>query len=147
LFPVKVKYRKEARVANPFANSVKFLLAVNLLASPRGTTVRGLMDELGISRRSVFRLLEALGELGFPLVDEQPRPQSEKTYRLIESYVLKLPNMAVPNPGFSKPELELLLSMLDFCMDIQKSDAATLLNSIRRKVIAMTPDGERKRRV
>jgi predicted DNA-binding transcriptional regulator YafY len=125
-------------MANPFANSVKFLKAVNLLASVQGTTVKGMMKELDISRRSVFRLFEALEELGFPLIDVQPVPRAEKTYRLMESYVLRLPNVAIPTPGFSEPELELLLSMLDFCIDIQKSDAVTLLNGIRQKVLAMS---------
>jgi predicted DNA-binding transcriptional regulator YafY len=125
-------------MANPFANSVKFLTAISLLSSPKGTTIKGLMDSLAISRRSVFRLLEALAELGFPLVDEQSGYRAEKTYRLMESYVLKLPNMAIPNPGFSEPEWELLLSMLDFCIGVQKSEAVILLNGIRQKVIAMT---------
>jgi len=125
-------------MSNPYANSVKFLKAVNLLASPQGTTIKGLMDSLNISRRSVFRLLEALEELGFPLIDDQPVPKGEKTYRLMESYVLKLPNVAVPTPGFSEPEQTLLLSMLDFCIDIQKSDAVTLLNGIRQKILVMS---------
>ena len=125
-------------MANPFANSVKFLKAVNLLASVQGTTVKGMMKELDISRRSVFRLFEAFEELGFPLIDVQPVPRAEKTYRLMESYVLQLPNVAIPTPGFSEPEMELLLSMLDFCIDIQKSDAVTLLNGIRQKILAMS---------
>ena len=87
---------------NPFANTIKFFKAINLLASPRGTTIKGLMEGLGISRRSVFRLLEALGELGFPLYDEQPLPRGEKRYRLMESYVIQLPNMFFPNPMFLK---------------------------------------------
>jgi predicted DNA-binding transcriptional regulator YafY len=125
-------------MANPFANSVKFLKAVNLLASVQGTTVKGMMKELDISRRSVFRLFEAFEELGFPLIDVQPVPRAEKTYRLMESYVLQLPNVAIPSPGFSEPEMELLLSMLDFCIDIQKSDAVILLNGIRQKILAMS---------
>jgi hypothetical protein len=56
----------------------------------------------------------------------------------MDSYVLKLPNMVMPNPGFSEPERELLLSMLDFSIGMQKSEAAILLNGIRQKVIAMT---------
>ena len=125
-------------MANPFANSVKFLKAVNLLASPQGTTVKGMMRGLGISRRSVFRLFEALEELGFPLTDRQPVPKAEKNYRLMDSYVLRLPNMAIPNPLFSLQEVELLLSMLDFRIGTQESPSVTLLNGIRQKVMAMT---------
>ena len=124
-------------MANPFANSVKFLKAVSLLASPQGTTIKGLMHSLDISRRSVFRLLEALGELGFPLFDDQPVPRGEKRYRLMESYVMRLPNMAMPIINFSETETELLLAMLDFNIDKQKSEAVILLNGIRQKVMAM----------
>ncbi len=131
-------------MANPFANSVKFLKAVNLLASPRGTTIKGLMGALHISRRSVFRLLEALEELGFPLIDDQPMPRGEKTYRLMESYVLKFPNVAIPIPGFSEQELTLLLSVLDFCVDVQNPDAVIHLNCIRQKILAMSLQNEKE---
>jgi predicted DNA-binding transcriptional regulator YafY len=124
-------------MANPFAVSVKFLAAINLLASPSGTTVKKLMSRLNISRRTAFRLLDALTGMGFPLVDEQPGPRVEKTYRLIESYVVKLPNTSIPNPGFTAQETELLLSILDFCIGIQKSETVVLLNGIRQKVLAM----------
>ena len=124
-------------MANSYANSVKFLKAINLLASPQGTTIKGLIENLEISRRSVFRLLIALEELGFPLIDEQVRPKAEKTYRLMESYVVKLPNLAIPVINFTEAESELLLSMLDFCITIQKSEALILLNGIRQKVKAM----------
>ena len=123
---------------NPYANSVKLLKAINLLASPQGTTIKRIMEDLNISRRSAFRLLQALEELGFPLIDDRPIPRGEKTYRLAESYVLQLPNLTIPTPGFSEPELELLLSMLDFCIGIQKSDALILLNGIRQKILAMS---------
>ena len=88
---------------NTFANTIKFFNAINLLASPQGTTIKGLIEGLEISRRSVFRLLEAMGELGFPLYDEQLLPGREKRYRLMETYVIKLPNMFFPNPMYFKP--------------------------------------------
>jgi predicted DNA-binding transcriptional regulator YafY len=106
-------------MAKPFTNTVKFLPAINLLASPSGATVRRLMDQLNISRRTAFKLLDALEELGLPLVDKQPKSRGEKTYRLLDSYVLKLPNLAIPNPGFIATEM--LLSMLDFCINMQQS--------------------------
>ena len=92
-------------MSNPFANTIKFFKAINLLASPQGTTIKGLMEGPEISRRSVFRLLEAMGEFDFPLYDEQPLSGREKRYRLVESYVIKLPNMFFPNPMFIKGKL------------------------------------------
>jgi predicted DNA-binding transcriptional regulator YafY len=127
-------------MANPFANAIKFLTAINLLASPSGITVRGLMYHLNISRRTVFRLLEALQELGFPLIDEQPRPHVEKIYRLIDSYVVKLPNIAIPNPGFTGEEIELILFILDFCNKLTTIGGTPIFNSIREKITSVMPE-------
>jgi predicted DNA-binding transcriptional regulator YafY len=129
-------------MTNPFANTVKLLSAVTLLSSPQGTTIKGLMKRLGISRRSVFRLIEAMEELGFPLIDEQPQPRVEKTYRLMDSYVLKLPNLAIPNPGFSPEELDAVLSVLDFCNRLIKLGPA--LKSIGEKITAITAKSDKE---
>jgi len=123
-------------MASPFTNSIKFLNAINLLANPAGTTLRELEYHLDISRRTAFRLLDALEELGFPIVDGQQRPRSEKTYRLIDSYVLKLPNMSIPNPGFTQPELEFLLSVLTLFDTVHQPGKLSLINSIRSKITA-----------
>ena len=136
--PILDELTRRPLMPNPFANSVKFLKVVNLLASPAGTTINGMMKSLGISRRSVFRLLEALEELGFPLTNDQSMPKTEKTYRLMDTYVLKLPNIAIPNPCFSEDEKEILLSMLNFCIGIQQAKGSILLNGIRQKVEAMS---------
>ncbi len=128
---------------NPFTNTIKFLTAINLLASPSGATVRRLMDQLNISRRTAFSLFDALEELGFPLIDKQPKSRGEKSYRLMDSYVLKLPNLAIPNLGFTATETEMLLSIIDFCINLQKSDGIILLNGIRQKVKAMPHQGKK----
>jgi predicted DNA-binding transcriptional regulator YafY len=117
-----------------FSTSVKFITAVSLLSSEQGATVKSLGESLGISRRSVFRLLKTLEELGFPLVDG-PSPQgSGKVYRLLDSYVLKLPNMALPNPGFTENELALLSSLLRFLTGLQDKAAGSTLRSIQEKL-------------
>jgi predicted DNA-binding transcriptional regulator YafY len=123
-------------MANAFVNSIKLLKAINLLASPSGTTVKKLMSKLDISRRTAFRLLSTLEELGIPLIDDQPGPRIEKTYHILESYVLKLPNMAVPNPGFTRDEISFLLTMLDFWHTKNKPEKTILINAIRQKIIA-----------
>jgi predicted DNA-binding transcriptional regulator YafY len=122
-------------MANPFANSIKFLTAINLLASPQGATIKSLMDGLAISRRTAFRLLDALAELGFPLVDDQKRQRGEKTYRLMDSYVHKLPNISIPNPWFTHEEIEMLISLIDS----QKPERKPSLNLIRQKCVSLLP--------
>ena len=124
---------------NPFANTVKFLRAVDQLASPQGATIRRLMDDLCISRRSVFRLLGALEELGIPLVDEQPQPRAEKTYRLFDSYALKLPNMTFLNPELTVTEIDRILTVLDFCKKFNQFEKIPELQAIREKILAIRP--------
>jgi predicted DNA-binding transcriptional regulator YafY len=97
------------------------------------------MDSLAISRRTAFRLLDALAGLGFPLVDDQKGPRGEKIYRLMECYVYKLPNIAIPNPGFTHKEIELLISILDFAEKIQKSENVSTLHLIRQKCASLLP--------
>jgi predicted DNA-binding transcriptional regulator YafY len=124
-------------MANPFANTIKFLTAINLLASPSGTTIKKLMAALNISRRTAFRLLEALTKLGCPLTDEQSGTRVEKTYRLMDSYVLKLPNMVMLNPGLTGEEIEALLAILDSCDKIQHIGKTATLAAIKQKIRAM----------
>ena len=129
-------------MTNPFANSVKFLTAVTLLSTPQGTTIKSLMESLKISRRSTFRLLRALEDLGFPLVDTQSRPRVEKTYRLLESYVLKLPNISILDPGLTGEEIDFVLSVLDLCKRINELGGTSRLNAIKEKIKAVPPKEE-----
>jgi len=131
-------------MANPFATSVRFLSAVRLLSNPQGATIKSLMENLDISRRSAFRLLRALEDLGFPLIDSQRRPKGEKTYRLLDSYVQKLPNTAIPNPSLNKDEIELILSILDLCKRINELGGTPRLNAIRGKIAALKPKDKKK---
>jgi len=121
-------------MTNPFANSIKLLTIINLLASPSGATVKIIMERLNISRRTAFRFLGALSELGFPLTDEQSKPKIEKTYRLMDSYILKLPNLDLLDPGLNNQELELLLNILNHyeTQPIKKP----VINTIRAKLKA-----------
>jgi len=131
-------------MANPFSNTVKFLRAVSLLASPKGASVRGLADCLGISRRSVFRLLNALEELGFPIADSQPNPKAEKTYRLPNSYVMQLPNIAIPDPRLTDREIITVMAVLDTCKQYSLLSETPILNSAREKLAAMIQAGRKE---
>ena len=131
-------------MTNPFANTIKLLKAVNLLASPNGASVKWLMEGLGISRRSVFRLLQALEELGFPITDDQRQHNTPKTYRLMDTYVLKLPNIALPKPCLTTEEIIHILSVLETCKRFNLANEAPALKSATGKLKAMLPAKARK---
>jgi predicted DNA-binding transcriptional regulator YafY len=122
-------------MSNNFSTSIKFITAVSLLSSEQGATIKSLGDRLGISRRSVFRRLGALEELGIPLVDEMTA--SGKVYRLLDSYVVKLPNLALPNPGLTENELAVLTSILRFLTGLQDTATRTTLKSIQEKLSSL----------
>jgi len=124
---------------NPYANLVKLVSAVSLLAAPGGTTVKTLMAKLGLSKRSVFRLLEALGDLGFPIVDERRDLSAEKVYRLLDNYAKKLPNLSLPSFDLNDQERFYLDSILEG-HSLHNHSAGALLSSLRSKLHALLPE-------
>jgi len=124
---------------NPYANLTKLIQAVSLLAAPGGTTVKTLMAKLGLSKRSVFRLLEALGDLGFPIVDERRDLSAEKVYRLLDNYAKKLPNLSLPSFDLNDQERFYLDAILEGRSLLDHSTGA-LLSSLRAKLHALLPE-------
>lgn len=118
---------------NPYANLTKLIQAVSLLAAPGGTTIKTLMSHLGISRRSTFRMLEALTDLGLPLIDERLDLSTEKTYRILEGYAQRLPNFAVPSIDLTPQERYFLDAILEG-RSLRDSSSTTLLSSLRSKL-------------
>ncbi|RJX17080.1 MAG: WYL domain-containing protein [Desulforudis sp.] len=88
------------------SNLVKFLRTVDLLSRPQGATVDEIVEELGIDKRSVYRLLEVISDMHFPIYDE-PDPEDRRRVRkrLVDTYQKKLPNMTVPEINLSVSEL------------------------------------------
>ncbi|MBN2468141.1 MAG: WYL domain-containing transcriptional regulator [Deltaproteobacteria bacterium] len=86
-------------------NLVKLLKTIELLSQSEGTTIKEMAEILEIEPRSVYRSLEVIESLGFPLYDEKIPLEKEKRWRLEESYLKKLPNINLPEVSFSLPEI------------------------------------------
>ncbi len=86
-------------------NIIQMLRAVDLLGRPGGTTINQMSTALEVDRRSVYRLLDIIQELGFPIYDENDQPGREKSWKLDADYVLKLPNITLPDIRFNLPEI------------------------------------------
>jgi len=128
----------EPEMPNPYANLTKLIQAVSLLAAPGGTTIKTLMSRLGISRRSAFRMLEALTDLGLPLVDERRDLSTEKTYRILEGYAQRLPNFAVPSLDLTPQERYFLDAIIEG-RSLRDSSSSALLSSLRSKLNVLLP--------
>jgi predicted DNA-binding transcriptional regulator YafY len=108
-------------------NLEKLIRAVDLLSGENGVTLSGLEKGLGVSRRSVYRMLDALNEFNFPIYDDKRPMEKEKRWMLDEDYVAKLPNVSLPTLTLSVEESLLLNYLL--------SGKRTLMHSdIKRKI-------------
>lgn len=87
-------------------NMIMLLKTVDLLSRKKGVTKNELAEHLEITRRSVDRILGVLQELNFPLYyDEEASDANEKRWRLVDTYVTKLPNISIPNIQLSLSEI------------------------------------------
>ncbi len=120
-------------------NIIKILKAVDLLSRPQGATNNELAAELKISRRSVFRLLCTLADLGFPLTDKRSEFGGETRHFLLDSYVKKLPNLNMPNISLNTREAFLLYFLLQRDKVFANTEVVSDLVSLRTKLTALLP--------
>ena len=86
-------------------NLIKLLKALNLFSKPEGTTIEEMRKELEIDRRSVYRVIGVVEDLGFPVYDEKIDFEREKRWKLEEFYLKKLPNIKIPDVNLTLPEI------------------------------------------
>jgi predicted DNA-binding transcriptional regulator YafY len=84
---------------------VRMLRAVDLLCTPAGATKQELANHLGVDKRTVERLLGLLQELNFPIYDEQDSLSGKKYWKLVDTYVMRLPNITLPDIRLTLAEL------------------------------------------
>jgi predicted DNA-binding transcriptional regulator YafY len=83
----------------------KYMKALEMLARPGGTTIKELADGLEIDRRSVYRLMGTMEELGVPLYDEPQPLEKEKRWKVVENYAKKLRTVSAPPVQLSLAEI------------------------------------------
>ena len=120
-------------------NISKILKAVDMLARPQGATNKDLASHLGLSSRSVFRLLSTLSDLGFPLTDERDSFHGEIRHFLLESFVKKLPNLSLPQVSLTPRESLILYFLLARDSIFADSEVEHDLASLKSKLAALLP--------
>uniref|UniRef100_A0A831ZYI8 WYL domain-containing protein n=1 Tax=Desulfacinum infernum TaxID=35837 RepID=A0A831ZYI8_9BACT len=84
----------------------KLLKLVDCLARRQGAGIKDIQKALSCDERTAYRWLATLDSLGFPVEDlEACDGQCRKRYRLIDTYVKKLPNISIPNFSPSKSDI------------------------------------------
>lgn len=87
------------------SNLIKLLKTLDLLSKPEGTTIEELQNVLEIDRRSVYRQIALIQDLGFPLYDDKVPLEKRKRWKLMDGYLKRLPNIKVPNVELSLSEM------------------------------------------
>lgn len=86
-------------------NLIKLLRTLDLLANPQGVTIDDMAEKLAVDRRSVYRIMNIIEELGFPIYDQRVWFDRRKRWKLMESYLKKLPNMSLPEVNLTFSEI------------------------------------------
>lgn len=87
------------------ANLIKFLKCIDIISRPQGASLEEIGEHLGVDRRSVYRMLDLINELGFPLMDEKEPLGRKKRWKLLDTFQKKLPNMTIPAIQFTMAEM------------------------------------------
>lgn len=120
-----------------YMRHISYILeAVSLLGSPGGATIRQMQDRLAVSRRTVYRLLEALEGMGIPLYEEEIPLEREKRWRVQEGYLKRLPNLAIPRLALTGDERLLLSFLLSGAGVLGETAIAKPLAALRQKLSA-----------
>jgi uncharacterized membrane protein YqgA involved in biofilm formation len=78
------------------------ITAIELMASPDGTTVAELAKSLFLTRRSVFRLLRTIEyDLNIPIITDRKAFGGVATYRLVPGLVERLSHINIPSVTLS----------------------------------------------
>jgi len=74
------------------------ITAIELLASPEGTTIVELVKSLSLTRRSVFRMLRTIEhDLNIPIITDRKAFGGVATYRLMPGLVERLSHIVTPS--------------------------------------------------
>lgn len=68
-------------------NVLHFLKTIDLLAKQGGATPQELGEALGIDRRSVYRQIDVIEEMGFPVMELEKEPDRKQRWKLTNDYI------------------------------------------------------------
>ena len=78
------------------ANLIKLFKILELFSKPGGTTLKEISETLDIDRRSVYRWIDIVEELGFPIYDDKLPLEKKKRWKLEEAYWKKFKAIQSP---------------------------------------------------
>ena len=120
-------------------NLIKLVKTIDLLANPQGVTIDELAEKLEVDRRSVYRIINLVAELGFPIYDEAGSFDRRKRWKLLDSYLKKLPNMSIPDVRLTLSEILALYMLKGEAGIFRGSEIETFLQGAYEKLGMFVP--------
>ena len=121
-------------------NLVKLFKAINLLTKTDGITISQLQQQLKTSRRSVYRLLDTLKDLNFPLSEEKSESGAVKIWKLDKKYFARLPDISLPDLRLTKEEIILLFFLFSRGTVFKRTKLEKYLFSLKDKLDIFLPE-------
>ena len=123
---------------------VKILKALDLLSKPNGTSLQNLAKKLNIDIRSVYRMLDTMQDMGFPIWDEKIPFDKKKRWKIEDSFLLKLPNIKIPDINLTYIEIILLYALKNHASFFRDSLIEKHINSAFFKINQFVPQTTQK---
>jgi predicted DNA-binding transcriptional regulator YafY len=124
-------------------NLVKLFKSIDILAKKEGATISELQAELGISRRSVYRLLDTLKDLNFPLRDDRAASGLGDVWKLNQEYLTNLPDMRLQDLKLTKEEIILLFFLFTRANVFKNTELEKYLQTLKEKLDIFLPENLR----
>lgn len=121
-------------------NQINLMKAVDMLSRPAGVTMYELGEALGIDRRSVYRQLEAIEELGFPLMEPEKGLDRKKRWKFMPEQVKKFPKMNILNLDLTLAEVIALYFLRHSASVFKGTEIADKINSAFSKLGLFVPE-------
>ena len=119
---------------------VKLLKAIDFLSQTGGITKKELAEKLEVSERQVYRIINRIRDLRFPLDDEKIPMEKEKRWKFDEHFIKKLPNMNIPDVSLSPSEIISLYLLKGEEKLYQGTEIEKTINSAFNKIGRFLPD-------
>ncbi len=121
-------------------NITQIVKSVDLLCQSGGITINQMAKVLEVDRRNVYRILDVIQDLGFPVYDEVTFGR-QKTWKMDPDYALKLPNITLPDVRLNIGEIIALHLLRAESTLYAGTDIEARLDSAFAKLSQFVPSG------
>ncbi len=123
------------------ANLVKLIKTIDMISRHRGVTVEQIAEELEVSKRSAYRLLNVVEDLGFLIEDIHDPIENRTRKRLDKEFHQRIGPVNLPDIKFSAAELIAMYLLKGEAKTYQGSGLAKNIESAFAKLSMFAPKG------